>query len=183
LTFKNEGATLQNNNTAVALSQLTPTGQPPSTELLTQVVQYIIENLHVDLSVLALECRFSLEESALLLAFESHTGVALEPFVRRRIERALHPLRNSDARDSEIAAGVIWEVAPAFQVAFLNYPEEVCRRNSRRRVARGASVRPGLLAYRRKNLVDGRFRHSQSSNQRGDLVKRCGQTTARKEAS
>jgi AraC-like DNA-binding protein len=82
----------------------------------------MMENLHVDLSDSAVAGRFSLKESALLPAFESHTGVALEQFVlRRRIERALHLLKNSDASDSEIATAVGSRSAPAFQAAFLNY--------------------------------------------------------------
>jgi transcriptional regulator GlxA family with amidase domain len=113
---------LQDNHRAVALSQPTSTDQPPSTELLTKIVQYIIENLHVDLSVSALAIRFSLEEGVLLTAFQSHTGIAQDQFVlRRRIERAMHLLKNSDASDSEIAAGIGWGKAPAFQAAFLNY--------------------------------------------------------------
>jgi len=87
-----------------------------------QVVHYVMENLHVDLSVSALASRFSVKESSLLAAFQSHTGVALDQFVlRRRIERALHLLKNCDASDSEIAAGIGWGAAPAFQAAFLNY--------------------------------------------------------------
>jgi transcriptional regulator GlxA family with amidase domain len=87
-----------------------------------EVVKYIMDNLRVDLSVSALAKRFSLEESVLLPAFESHTGIALDQYVlRRRIERALHLLKNSNASDSEIAAGIGWGVAPAFQAAFLSY--------------------------------------------------------------
>ena len=113
---------MQDNHRAVAISQPTSTGRPPSTELLMQVVHYVMENLQVDLSVSALARRFSLKESSLLPAFKSHTGVALEQFVlRRRIERALHLLKNSNASDSEIAAGIGWGIAPAFQAAFLNY--------------------------------------------------------------
>ena len=113
---------MQNNCPAVVGSQPSPTGQPPSTELLAQVVQYIMENLQVDLSVSALAGRFSLKESALLPAFESHTGVALDQFVlRRRIEHILHLLKHSNASDSEIAMGVGWGTAMAFRTAFFQY--------------------------------------------------------------
>ena len=158
--FQERGTTLLNKNPAVALSGPTLAGQSPSTEPLTQVVQYIMENLPGDLSVSLLAGRFSLKESTLLPSFESHSGVALEQFVRRqRVGRALHLVKNSDARDSEIAAGIVWRTTPA-----LNDLQEVCRRNSGRRVVRGASARPSLPAYRGKNLVDGRFRYSQCSN-------------------
>src|SRR5215469_6406759 len=175
---RNEDATLQNDNPAVALSLPTRTGQPPSTAFLTQVVQYIVDHLNVDLSALTLSKKFSLKESVLLPSFQSHTGIALDQFVlRRRIERELHLLKNSDARYSEFAAGVVWETTPVFQAAFVNYLEEVFHRNSRRRLEKGASARPCLTAYRTKNLVDGHFQHPQSSNYRRHLVKRCGHTT------
>ena len=87
-----------------------------------QVVQYIMDHLHGDLSVSALARRFSLEEGVLLSAFQSHTGIALDQYVlRRRIERALHLLKHSSASDSEIAMGIGWGSASAFQAAFLNY--------------------------------------------------------------
>jgi len=121
-TWQKEDATLQDNSRAVALPQPIPICDGPSAELLTQVVNYIIDHLHVDLSVSALAKRFSLEEGVLLTAFQSHTAVTLDQFVlRRRIERALHLLKNSNASDSEIAASIGWGAAPAFQAAFLNY--------------------------------------------------------------
>jgi transcriptional regulator GlxA family with amidase domain len=146
---------LQDNHRAVALSQPTSTGQPPSTELLMQVVHYVMENLQVDLSVPALARRFSLKESSLLPAFESHTGVALEQFVlRRRIERALHILKNSNASDKEIAMSIGLGSAPEFQTAFSRYvgvspieyrsglPQAVPARSQegRKRPCRSASV-------------------------------------------
>jgi hypothetical protein len=46
---------------------------------------------------------FSVEEAGLLCAFESHTGIVLDQFVlRRRIERALDLLKNSNAGDPEM---------------------------------------------------------------------------------
>jgi AraC-like DNA-binding protein len=149
-----------------------------------------MEHLHVDLSVSALVTRFSVEEGVLLPAFQSHTGIALDQFVlRRRIERALHLLKNSDASDSEIAAGIGWGRAPAFQAAFLNYQgsrhasiEEVCRRNSRRRVARAQAPVQVCL------LTTGRISWTGASGTRSPVtkedifMKRCGHTTARKEA-
>ena len=87
-----------------------------------EVVKYITGNLRGDLSVSALAKRFSLKENALLPAFESHTGIALNQFVlRRRIERALHLLKHSDATDSEMAMGIGWGSASAFQAAFASY--------------------------------------------------------------
>ena len=81
-----------------------------------------MDHLHVDLSVSALARRFSLEESVLLSAFQSHTGIALDQFVlRRRIERALHLLKHSNASDSEIAMGMDGVQQSAFQAAFSNY--------------------------------------------------------------
>jgi hypothetical protein len=154
---------LQNNNPAAALSEALLNGQP-STELLTQVL-YIMENLHIDLSATASPTRLCLEEGLMLTAFQSHTGNALDQFVPRRlIERALHPLKKSDARNSGFAAGVVWETAPIFHAAVVNYQEEGFCRNSRRRVEKGASARPSLTVFRRKNLVDGRFQHSRFSN-------------------
>jgi two-component system, response regulator YesN len=87
-----------------------------------QIVQYIMDNLHVDLSVSDLARRFSLEEGVLLPAFQSHTGIALDQFVlRRRIERALDLLKHSNASDTEIAMGVGWGSARAFRTAFSSY--------------------------------------------------------------
>jgi hypothetical protein len=67
-------------------------------------------------------------------------------------------------RNSGFAAGVVWETAPIFHAAVVNYQEEGFCRNSRRRVEKGASARPSLTVFRRKNLVDGRFQHSRFSN-------------------
>jgi AraC-like DNA-binding protein len=121
-TLQNEDATLQDTHRAVALMQLVPTCQPHSTDLLKQVVWYITGHLHLDLSALTLATKFSLKESVLLRRFQTHTGIALDQFVlRRRIERALHLLKNSDSSDSQIAAGVGWGTATAFQAAFSNY--------------------------------------------------------------
>jgi transcriptional regulator GlxA family with amidase domain len=85
-------------------------------------VKYITRNLPGDLSVSALAKRFSLEESVLLPAFELHTGKALDQYVlRRRIERALDLLKHSNATDGEIAMGIGWVAASAFQAAFASY--------------------------------------------------------------
>jgi AraC-like DNA-binding protein len=87
-----------------------------------QVVHYIMNRLHGDLSVSALARRFSLDEGVLLPAFQSHTGIALDQFVlRRRIERALHLLKRSYVSDIEIAAGVGCGPTSAFQAAFASY--------------------------------------------------------------
>jgi transcriptional regulator GlxA family with amidase domain len=121
-TLQNEDATLQDNHRAVALTQPVHTCQPHSTELLQQVVCYITGHLHLDLSASTLATKFSLQQSVLLDGFQAHIGIDLDQFVlRRRIERALHLLKNSDAGDSAIATGVGWGTAPAFQAAFFNY--------------------------------------------------------------
>jgi transcriptional regulator GlxA family with amidase domain len=113
---------LEDHDHAVALTQPLPACQYPPTELLMQVVQYIMERLHGDLSVSALARRFSLEEGVLLSAFQSHTGIALDQFVlRRRIERALHLLKHSNATDREIAMSVGWGSTPAFRATFASY--------------------------------------------------------------
>jgi len=113
---------LLDNHRAVALPQLIPNCQHLSAEPLMQIVQYIMDNLHVDLSVSDLARRFSLEEGVLLPAFQSHTGTALDQFVlRRRIERALDLLKHSNASDTEIAMGIGWDSTPAFQDAFFSY--------------------------------------------------------------
>jgi AraC-like DNA-binding protein len=104
------------------VQQPIPACQISSPEILLKVVYYITENLHLDLSASILAKRFSLKENALLPAFESHTGIALNQFVlRRRIERALHLLKHSDATDSEIAMSIGWGSASAFQAAFASY--------------------------------------------------------------
>jgi transcriptional regulator GlxA family with amidase domain len=119
--LQNEDATLPNSNPAVAVKSI-PACQNHSAEVLTQVVHYITENLRADLSVSALVKRFSVRESVLLSAFESQTGIALDQFVlRRRIERALHLLKHSNATDREIAMSVGWGSTPAFQAAFASY--------------------------------------------------------------
>jgi transcriptional regulator GlxA family with amidase domain len=119
--LQNEDATLLNNNPAVAVKPI-PACQNHSAEIFTQVVQYIMENLHADLSVSALARTFSLKESVLLPAFELQTGITLDQFVlRRRIERALHLLKNSHATDREISMGIGWGSAPDFQRAFASY--------------------------------------------------------------
>jgi AraC-like DNA-binding protein len=119
---RTRNATLQDNHRAVALPQPLPTCHRLSPELLMQVVHYIVDHLDVDLSVSALAKKFSLDEGELLPAVRSHTGIALDQFVlRRRIERALHLLKNSNASDSEIAAGSGWGAESAFQAAFSNY--------------------------------------------------------------
>ena len=110
-----------NNNPAVAVKPI-PACQNHSAEIFTQVVQYIMENLHAELSVSALARTFSLKESVLLPAFELQTGITLDQFVlRRRIERALHLLKNSHATDREISMGIGWGSAPDFQRAFASY--------------------------------------------------------------
>ena len=110
-----------NSKHAIALSHPIPISQRHSTELLIQVVHYIMGHLDVDLSVSALARRFSLGETVLPV-FEAHTGIALDQFVlRRRIERALYLLKNSDASDREIAMGIGWGSAPDFQTAFTGY--------------------------------------------------------------
>jgi transcriptional regulator GlxA family with amidase domain len=107
---------LPDNHYATGLPQLTPNRQNPSAEVLMQIVQYIMDNLHIDLSVSNVASRFSLEQGELLPAFQSHTGIALDQFVlRRRIERALHLLKHSNATDSEIALGVGWGTFTAFR--------------------------------------------------------------------
>jgi len=81
-----------------------------------------MDNLHVDVSDSALAARFSLEESELLSAFQSLTGIALDQFVlRRRIERALDLLKHTSATDSEIAVHIGLRTAPTFRTAFFNY--------------------------------------------------------------
>lgn len=113
---------MKDHDRAVALPQLISSRQCQSTDVVMQVVWYIMENLHVDLSVSVLAKRFSLEESILPHAFEAHNGIALDQFVlRRRIERALHLLKHSNATDSEIAIRVGWGSAPAFQAAFSSH--------------------------------------------------------------
>jgi len=113
---------VSNHNHAVVAPQPAPFCQPHSTELLIQVVQYIVDQLDGDLSDSALAARFSLEESVLLSAFQSLTGIALDQFVlRRRIERALDLLKHSTATDSEIAVRIGLRTAPTFRTAFFNY--------------------------------------------------------------
>jgi len=164
--LQNEDATLQDDNHAVASPQPIPTSQSPSAELLIQVVQHIVNNLNVDLSDSTLARRFSLEEDKLLAAFQSHTGIALDQFVlRRRIERALYVLKHSNSSDIEIAAGVGWGSAPAFQAAFSSYlgvsPTEYRRSLSQRTQGasgkrhRRASKPAGLP--REESYVIGRF--------------------------
>ena len=81
-----------------------------------------MDNLHSDVSASVLSKRFLLKESELLLTFKLHTGVTVEEFVlRRRIERALQLLKSSNASDGEIAMGVGWGAASAFQTAFIAY--------------------------------------------------------------
>jgi len=129
-------------------------------------------NLNLDLSISALAKRFSLEEGVLLPAFQSHTGIALDQFVlRRRIEHALHLLKNSNASDSEIAAGSGWEAESAFQAAFFNYlsvspseyrrslpPKQQLATQDRRKRPSKSGCSP-----QEKSYVIGRFRYSQSS--------------------
>lgn len=156
---------MQDNHRAVARPQLIPTCQRPSAKLLTQVVQHIMGHLSVDLSVAALARRFSLQEGALLAAFQSHTGIALDQFVlRRRIERALHLLKHSDASDGEIAVDVGWGSAPAFRTAFSSYigvsPTEYRRSLPAKQHAASQERRPCMsVCLPRKESVVGRFRH------------------------
>jgi len=113
---------LQSHNRAVTRPRPNPAYQLHSPELPIQVVLYVMEHLHVDLSASAIAGRFSLKETVLLSAFESHTGIALEQFVlRRRIERALNLLKNSTADDGDIATALGWRSASAFRTAFVNY--------------------------------------------------------------
>jgi two-component system, response regulator YesN len=152
---------LQDTNDAVALQQPIPNCEGHSTELLTQIVRYIIDHSDVDLSVSAVARRFSLEEGVLLSAFRLHTGITLDHFVLRRcIERALYLLKNSTANDSDIAARIGWETVSDFQVAFFNclgvWPTEYRRglppkpqaasREERKRPSKSAGLRG-------KNLV------------------------------
>jgi len=158
---------LPDNHRAVALLRPVPTCQNLSAELLIGVVQYIMVNLNLDLSISGLAKRFSLEEDVLLPAFQSHTGIALDQFVlRRRIEHALHLLKNSDASDSEIAAGSGWGAECAFQAAFFNYlsvsPSEYRRSlpPTQQLATRDRRKRPsksGCLPQE-KSYVIGRFR-------------------------
>ena len=153
-------------------SQRIPTCQPLSAELLMQVIQYIMDHLHGDLSVSSLARRFSLEEGLLVPSLHSHTGITLDQFVlRRRIERALHLLKHSSASDNEIAMRIGWDSAPNFQAAFLKYlgvspteyrgnlqlKQQIASPTRRKRPA-------SLPAYRGKNSVDGRFRNSHLSS-------------------
>ena len=120
--FAERGPTLHDESRAAARSQRVHPSQPPSTELLMRVVQFIMSHLDGDLSVAALARRFSLKDRVLLTAFESHTGIALGQFVlRRRLERALDFLKNATASDSEIAMGLGWGSASAFRTAVVNY--------------------------------------------------------------
>jgi transcriptional regulator GlxA family with amidase domain len=92
------------------------------TELLIQVVHYVTDNLHRDSTALALSKRLALKESALLKGFQLHTGIALDKYVlRRRLERALDLLKNSNDTDSEIAVQIGWEATPVFRLAFSSY--------------------------------------------------------------
>ena len=117
--LRNEDATLSNHNRAVAVPRPIPACQLHSAEFLMQVVQYIMDHLHVDLSDSALAARFSLEEGELLSVFQSLTGIALDQFVlRRRIERALDLLKHTSATDSEIAVRIGLRTAPNFRTAF-----------------------------------------------------------------
>ena len=119
--LQNEDATLLKNDPAVAAKPI-PACQNHSAEILMQVVHFITENLHADLSVSALARTFSQPESVLFRAFKLQTGIALDRFVlRRRIERALHLLKHSKATDTEIAMGIGWGSAPDFQRAFASY--------------------------------------------------------------
>jgi len=119
--LQNEDATLLKNDPAVAAKPI-PTCQNHSAEILMQVVHFITENLHADLSVSALARTFSQPESVLFRAFKLQTGIALDQFVlRRRIERALHLLKHSKATDTEIATGIGWGSATDFQTAFTSY--------------------------------------------------------------
>jgi len=120
--LQNEDPTLHDESRAAARSQRVHPSQPPSTELLRLVVQFIMSHLDGDLSVAALARRFSLKDKVLLTAFESHTGIALGQFVlRRRLERGLDFLKNTNASDSEIGMGLGWGSASAFRTAFVNY--------------------------------------------------------------
>jgi AraC-like DNA-binding protein len=113
---------LKESDRTVAPSQPVPVWRPASTGFFTQLVQYIKDHLHVDLSASALATTFSIEESLLLPAFELHFGIALDQFVlRRRIERALDLLKHCNASDSEIAIGLGLGTAPAFQTVFFDY--------------------------------------------------------------
>jgi two-component system response regulator YesN len=134
-----------------------------------QMVQYIVDHLRVDLSVSTLAKRFSLEEGVLLPAFHSQTGIALDQFVlRRRIERALHLLKHSNATESEIAMGIGWGSAPSFRTAFSSYlgvsPIEYRRNLSPKPQAasqerhKRPSKSAGLL--REESYVIGRFGYS-----------------------
>src|SRR5215469_1135209 len=118
--LQNEDPTLHDESRAAARSQRVYPSQSPSTELLMQVVQFIMSHLDGDLSVAALARRFSSKDRVLLTAFESHTGIALGQFVlRRRLERALDFLKNTNASDSEIAIALGWGSASAFRTAFV----------------------------------------------------------------
>ena len=80
------------------------------------------DHLDSDLSASALARRFQMKEDALLSSFQSHTGLALDPFVlRRRIERALDLLKHTSATDVEIATSIGLGTAPTFRTAFFNY--------------------------------------------------------------
>lgn len=113
---------MKDDNRAAALPQPPLLFELHSVELAMQVIHYIMENLHADLSVSNLARRLSLKERVLLCGFESQTGVALGQFVlRRRIERALDLLKSSSATDSEIAVGIGLKTASAFRTVFFNY--------------------------------------------------------------
>ena len=91
-------------------------------ESLTQVVRYMLGNLHNELSAPALAAEFSLTEEPLLHLFESHTGIALAEYVlRRRIERALELLKGQHISESEIAKRFGWGAQSSLQAAFSNY--------------------------------------------------------------
>lgn len=113
---------MHGNNPPIALTHPVPTLQPPTTELLVQVVKYVVAHLHIDLSASILAKRFSLPENVLSVCFRTHTGIALDQFVlRRRIECALHLLKNSKHCDSAIATRIGLGTAAAFQAVFFNY--------------------------------------------------------------
>jgi AraC-like DNA-binding protein len=197
---------LQDHYHAVALPQPLPACQCPSTELLMQVVQYIMDRLHCDLSVSALARRFSVEGGVLFSAFQSHTGTALDQFVLlRRIECALDFLKKSRASDGKIAVGIIWELIPAFYFAFSSYlgasptedrrslpekqqaasgerrkrPMQVCLLTSGRNPWSDASRTRGLAAKRVRLILHPVARLNLKGYRH--LIKPCCHTTARKE--
>ena len=140
-----------------------------------QVVHFITENLHADLSVSALARTFSQPESVLFRAFKLQTGIALDRFVlRRRIERALHLLKHSKATDTEIAMGIGWGSATDFQTAFTSYlgvsPAEyrmsvgLIQQATR---VKATSARAHPHAYLGKDLVARHAAYSQQSRNRG----------------